>query len=43
MDRHLDLQRIYGQAQRSVLGLAYREGPPGPTPEGCPFTLCELR
>ena len=42
MDRHLDVQRMHGQARRNVLGLAYREGPPGPTPERCPFTLREL-
>jgi hypothetical protein len=42
MDRHLDVRRIYGQARRNVLGLAYREGPPGPTPEACPFPLRDL-
>ena len=42
MDRHLDVQRIYDQARRNVLGLAYREGPPGPTPEPSPFRLRDL-
>ncbi len=39
MDRHLDFQRLHGQARRNVLGLAYREGPPDPTPEACPLSL----
>lgn len=42
MDRHLDAQRVYGQARRNVLGLAFRERPPDPTPESCPFALREL-
>ncbi len=42
MDRHLDVQRIYGQARRNVIGLAYREGPPDPTPEDCAPSLRDL-
>jgi uncharacterized protein DUF29 len=42
MDRHLDLERIYRQVRRNVLGLAYREGAPGPTPESCPLPLGDL-
>ena len=42
MDRHLDVQRTYAQARRNVLGLAYREGPPHPTPEACPLLLRDL-
>ena len=42
MDRHLDVQRIHGQARRNVLGLAYRQGPPDPTPEACPLSLRDL-
>ena len=42
MDRHLDVERIYRQARRNVLGLAYREGPPDPTPESCSFSLRDL-
>ena len=42
MDRHLDVERIHGQARRNTLGLAYREGPPDPTVEVCPFSLRDL-
>jgi hypothetical protein len=42
MDRHLDVHRIYDQARRNVLGLAYREGSPIPTPELCPLSLPDL-
>ena len=42
MDRHLDVQHIYGQPRRNLVGLAYREGPPSPTPEICPFLLRDL-
>ena len=42
MDRHLDVQRAYGQARRNVLGLAYREGPPGPTRESCGLSPRDL-
>ena len=42
MDRHLDAQRAYGQARRNVLGLAYREGPPGPTRESCGLSPRDL-
>jgi hypothetical protein len=42
MDQHLELHRIYDQARRNVLGLAYREGSPSPTPELCPLSLPDL-
>ena len=42
MERHLDVQRIYDQARRNVLGLAYRAGLPSPTPELCPLSLPDL-
>jgi hypothetical protein len=42
MNRHLDVQRIYDQARRNVLGLTYREGPPNQTTELCHLSLPDL-
>ena len=42
MDRHLVVHRIHGRARRNTLGLAYREGPPDPTAEFCPFLSRDL-
>lgn len=42
MDGHLDVRRTCAQARRNVLGLSYREGPLGPTPETCPLSLRDL-
>jgi hypothetical protein len=42
MDQQLELPALYTDALANVRGLAYREGPPGPLPEDCPFTLRDL-
>lgn len=42
MDRQLDVDELYATAMENVLGLAYREGPPGPLPITSPFSLRDL-
>lgn len=42
MDRQLNIDELYATAVENVLGLAYREGPPGPLPATSPFTLRDV-
>jgi Domain of unknown function DUF29 len=42
MDQQLDIGELHATAVENVLGLAYREGPPGPLPAESPFTVRNL-